>query len=284
MSGASVPAVLLPLAAQRDLRRAVDLLERSSFAVRLANYAGKPLNRVLGFVPELDSTLRRLAQSAILRCLEVAIDSQEDEDFPPSSWLPKALTGLTGGLGGLFGAVALPVELPVTTTLMLRAIADIARDQGEDLSTIDGRLACLEVFALGTGPRSERHSDFGYYASRVLFAKLSSEVVSYVAERSVLDVSAPVVTRLVGEIAGRFGLVLSERVAAGAVPVLGAVSGATLNVIFMRHFERVATGHFTLRRMEREHGQQMIRQCYKQAVADLGTLSRREIVRAPATR
>jgi hypothetical protein len=279
-----VPDVVLPLAVRRDLRRAVDLLERSSFAVRLADYAGKPLNRVLGLVPGLDSSLRRLAQSAILRCLEVAIDSQVDEDFPPSSWLPKALTGLIGGLGGLFGAVALPVELPVTTTLMLRAIADIARDQGEDLSTVDGRLACLEVFALGTGRQSEKHSDFGYYASRVMFAKLSSEVVSYMAERSILDVSAPVVTRLVGEIAGRFGLVLSERVAAGAVPVLGAVSSATLNVIFMRHFERVATGHFTLRRMEREHGQEMIQQCYKQVVADLGTLSRREIIRASATR
>jgi hypothetical protein len=260
MTEGSVSAYVLPLAAQRDVRKAVDLLESPSFAVRLADYAGKPLTRALGFVPKLDSTLRKLAQSAILRCLEVAIDSQEDEDFPPSSWLPRALTGLTGGIGGLFGAVALPVELPLTTTLMLRAIADIARHQGEDLSTVDGRLACLEVFGLGAGRSSDKPSELGYYASRVLFAKLSSDVVSFVAERNVLDISAPVVTRLVGEIAGRFGIVLSERVAAGVVPVLGAVSGATLNVMFTSQFERIAIAHFTLRRLEREYGGEVIQQ------------------------
>lgn len=266
MTGTTTQPAVLTLAAQRDLQLAVGLLETSSFAVRLAEYAGKPLDRVLGVIPGLDRAVRGVAQSAILRCLEIAIDSLEKGDFPPSSWLPKAMTGLTGGIGGLFGAVALPLELPLTTTLMLRSIADIARHQGEDLTAIEGRLACLEIFALG-GRRSDAGTDIGYYASRALFAKLSSDVISYVVERSALDVTAPVVTRLVGEIAGRFGLVLSERVAAGAVPVLGAVSGATLNVIFMHHFERVATGHFTLRRLEREHGRKAIGQGYQEIAA-----------------
>lgn len=258
----SAGQVLLTPAAQRDLRQAVSLLESSSFAVRLADYAGKPLNRVLRVVPKLDSRLRDVANAAIVRCLEVAIDSLEEETLPPSIWLPKTLTGLTGGIGGLFGVLALPVELPLTTTLMLRSIADIARYQGEDLAVMEARLACLEVFALG-GWRSRTNTDIGYYASRAMFARLSNDVVTYVVERSALDASAPVVTRLVGEIAGRFGLVLSERAAAAAVPVVGAVSGATLNMLFMHHFERVATGHFTLRRMERTFGREAVRQAYK---------------------
>jgi len=56
--------------------------------------------------------------------------------------------GRRRGFGGLFGAASLPIELPVTTILILRAIADIARHHGEDLSTIEGRLACVEVFAM----------------------------------------------------------------------------------------------------------------------------------------
>lgn len=258
----SAGQALLTPKAQRDLRQAVSLLESSSFAVRLADYAGKPLNRVLRAVPKLDGSLREVANAAIVRCLEVAINSLEQEAFPPSTWLPKTLTGLTGGIGGLFGALALPVELPLTTTLMLRSIADIARYQGEDLAVREARLACLEVFALG-GRRSGTNTDIGYYASRAMFAKLSSDVVAHVVERGASDASAPVVTRLVGEIAGRFGLVLSERAAAAAVPVVGAVSGATLNMLFMHHFERVATGHFTLRRMERAFGREAVRHAYK---------------------
>ena len=75
----------------------------------------------------------------------------------PSRWVPRVMTGLAGGFGGLFGAFALPIELPFTTTLMLQSIADIARHYGEDLARPEARLACLEVFALGD-PRSGRRA------------------------------------------------------------------------------------------------------------------------------
>ena len=251
----------LPAVAREELREAVRLLVSASFAVRLADYADQPLNRAISVIPRLNRALHKAVNAAIFRCLEVAIDSLEEEQFPPSAWLPKAMTGLTGGIGGLFGPLALPIELPLTTTLMLRSIADIARYQGEDLTGIEGRLACLEVFALG-GRQPKSKTDLGYYAVRTMFAKLSSELVTYVMERSMLDLSAPVATRLVGEVAGRFGVVVSERAAASAVPILGAVSGATLNVIFMHHFERIATAHFTLRRLERQHGNVAVSQLY----------------------
>jgi len=59
-------------------------------------------------------------------------------------------------------------------------------------------------------------------------------------------------------------VVVSERVAASAVPVLGAVGGATINMIFMDHFERIARGHFALRRLERMHGQAEVRRLYSE--------------------
>ncbi len=171
------------------------------------------------------------------------------------------MTVLTGGIGGLFGAAALPLELPLTTTLMLRSIADIARHHGEDLTDIEARLSCLEVFALG-GRKSDSKADIGYYAARAMFTKLSSDLVSHLVERGVVEISTPVVTRLVSAVVSRFGLVISEKAAATAVPVLGAVSGAMLNMVFMDHFERIAQGHFTLRRLERQHGREAIGRLY----------------------
>jgi hypothetical protein len=99
--------------------------------------------------------------------------------------------------------------------------------------------------------------------------KYTSDVAAFAFERGALDVSAPVVGGLVSEIASRFGLVVSDKFAAGAVPILGAVGGATVNVLFMDHFQRIAKGHFTLRRLERTYGGAIIRQHYAELAAPL---------------
>jgi hypothetical protein len=44
-----------------------------------------------------------------------------------SQLLHKALATASGAAGGAFGLAALPFELPVSTIIMLRSIADIAR-------------------------------------------------------------------------------------------------------------------------------------------------------------
>jgi hypothetical protein len=164
-------------------------------------------------------------------------------------------------VGGFFGMAALPIELPLTTTLMLRAIAEIAREEGEDLSRLETRLACIEVFALGSrGPNDK--VNLGYYATRLVLARLVLDVAAAVSQRGAISASTPVVARLVGEIVGRFGLVVSDMSASSVVPVIGAIGGATVNVIFTDHFQRVARGHFTMRRLERIYGAQTIRSAY----------------------
>ena len=64
---------------------------------------------------------------------------------------------------------------------------------------------------------------------------------------------------LTSEVASRFGVVVWERMAATAIPLAGAAGGAAINMIFMKHFQSVAKGHFTLRRLERIHGEAAIR-------------------------
>jgi hypothetical protein len=64
-------------------------------------------------------------------------------------------------------------------------------------------------------------------------------------------------------------LVASERAAASAVPVLGAVGGATVNMIFMNHFQRLAHGHFTIRRLERRYGSAVVHRHYDAVRSEL---------------
>ena len=256
-------ALATNLADQAALKNAVKYLESRNFAARLADYAGVPVNRVLGFLPKsLNKQLSGAVRQAVMKGLEVAVDTL-DEKPPrsPARGFSSFLAGVTGGVSGLFGFGALAVELPLTTTLMLRAIAEIAQHQGEDLSTLEARLACLEVFAYGA-KRGEDNLDVGYYAARTLISKYTHDIAAMALERGAIDASAPVVASLVSEIVSRFGLVVSDKVAAGALPIIGAVGGATVNIVFMDHFQRVAHAHFTLRRLERTYGSAHIKERY----------------------
>jgi len=255
--------VTLPPSHQQALQRAVAYLESRDFAARLADYAGRPIARAMLLMPRAASArINKVVETAILNSLNIAIRSIEPHSKrPPAHRTASLLAGISGGFGGFFGIAALPIELPVTTTLMLRAIADIARHHGEDLSTLEARLACVEVFALGT-PEPGKRTDIGYYASRALISRLTASTAAVFAERGVANVSAPVVSSLATEIAMRFGIVVTERSAASALPVLGAVGGATVNMIFMNHFQRVARGHFAIRRLERQYGAGLVRRLY----------------------
>jgi hypothetical protein len=250
---------------QKALQRAFGHLESQNFAARLADYAGQPVDRVLRVVPKVASSgLNHVLETVILRCLNLAIRSIDQRaKGPPATQLSSLLAGINGGVSGFFGVAALPIELPLTTTLMLRAIADTARHYGEDLSLLESRLACIEVFALGSR-NSQKRLDVGYYATRALLTKLSGDASTYLMERGAVSASTPVVSSLVSEIAARFGVVVSERFAASALPVLGAVGGATVNVIFMNHFQRVAQGHFIIRRLERLYGSATVRRQYEE--------------------
>jgi EcsC protein family len=266
--GVQSVAAPLPRAHYRALARAVNTLESSNFAARLADYAGAPVNRVVQLLPRRASRgLSRAVEAAIHKSLKTAIGSLDPVPAPPATWMSTAIAGLTGGVSGFFGMAGLVVELPLTTTIMLRAIADIARHNGEDLRTLEARLACLQVFALGSRSSAAVRADLGYFAARALMTRLSGNAAAFVVERGAAELSGVMLNSLVAEIVSRFSIVVSDRVAASALPVVGAVGGATVNVIFMNHFQQVAQGHFTIRRLEREYGAETVRVHYAELVA-----------------
>ena len=67
-------------------------------------------------------------RKSIETALDVALWTMDHRHAQaPSNWWHKLAVGTTGAAGGVFGLPALGIELPVSTTIMLRSIADIAR-------------------------------------------------------------------------------------------------------------------------------------------------------------
>jgi hypothetical protein len=250
------------------LAAAATTLENPNLAARIADYAGAPVNRVLAMLPKAaDRGLSKAAETAMMRCLKTAIRTlDEKEERRPKPWLSSMAAGVTGGVSGFVGVAALPHELPVTATLMLRSVAAIARHKGENLTQPEPRFACLQVFGLGARSTGGR-GDIGYFAARTMLSRLSGSAVAEIMQRGALQLSSPVASSLVSALVSRFSLVVSDRLAASALPVVGAIGGATINVIFMSHFQRIAEAHFTVRSLERRYGFDTVHQHYRAALA-----------------
>ena len=95
-----------------------------------------------------------------------------------------------------------------------------------------------------------------------MLAKTVSEAARFVAERGVIKEGAPILLKFVTQVAARFELVVTQKVAAQALPVVGALGGAAVNYAFIEHFQDIARGHFTVRRPERIYGKDKVRAEY----------------------
>ncbi len=250
---------------QEALRYAKALLENPGLAAKITGLIGMPIEKALQLLP---GKWAQVVNEATRRSLETALQAAllTLDDTPKSnSWefLHKLAVVATGAGGGALGLLGLPVELPLSTTIMLRSIADIARSEGERLRTPDAKLACLEVFALGGPSKSDDASESAYFLMRAALAKSVSEAAGYIAQRGLVEEGAPAIVRLIAQLATRFGVNVSEKVAAQAVPVIGAAGGVVVNVLFIDHFQEMARGHFIVRRLERMYDPQFVREEYE---------------------
>ena len=252
----------------RALQEAKRLLERPGLTARISEVLGKPIERGFEFLPEdWREKVTQATRTALMKGLNFSVGTLGGTKRRRSrDMLHKLLVTASGAGSGALGLLALPLELPISTCLMLRSIADIARSEGHNLFDPETRLSCMEVLALGAKELGEEAVESGYWAIRATMAKAVSEAASYIAERGIADEGAPALLRFIMRVATRFGVVVSEEVAAKAVPVVGAFGGATINYLFMDHFQKMAKGHFIVRRLESKYGQEMVQESYRMAV------------------
>jgi hypothetical protein len=255
---------------RKELQAAKNLLENPGVAARLTNFIGAPIEKGFGLLPgNWNKNISEVTQAALLKASDMAIFTMKDIPGETASNIWHKLgVAVSGGVGGFFGITAIAAELPITTSIMLRSIADVARSQGESITAMETKMACLEVFALGGNSKSDDGTESGYYAVRAGLARAVADASEFLATKTMTGEGAPVLVRLIGKIAERFGVQVTEKAAAQAVPAIGAAGGAIINTIFIDHFQDMARGHFIVRKLERKHGKELVKRLY----AELPTL------------
>lgn len=247
-----------------DLKKAKMLLENPGIVANMTNLFGFAIEKGFELLPKnWNVKVGEVTQAALSKAVHAAVFTMKELPGEEASniW-HKAAVALSGGVGGFFGLPALAVELPISTTIMLRSIADIARSEGESICDIESKIACIEVFALGGPNKSDDASESGYFVIRAALSKSVAKAAEYVAEKGLAEEGAPALLRLIIQISERFSIQVSEKVAAQAIPAIGAAGGALINTLFIDHFQDMARGHFIVRRLERKYGKEAVEAMY----------------------
>jgi hypothetical protein len=259
------------------LRASVDLLDTQSFATKLTSAVGGVIERGVALLPSpVHDGLTKIVAGSLSTALGGALLTlDKDTQGDPWDWFHKAMVTATGAAGGATGLAGAAVELPISTAIMLRSIADIARSHGEDLRSNEVRLSCLQVFALGSPSPADDAAETGYWFVRAALSEAVKDAIRYASAQGAASASAPWFVVAIHKVAERFGVAVSQKLAAQAVPVLGGIMGAVVNFAFIDHFQDTARGHFTIRALERQYGQEAVRECFERIRADKQSKSSR---------
>lgn len=263
-----------------DLKRAVSLLETPSVTIRMVNLVGTPIEWGVSKLPKgALKKVQSISQIALRKSVNIALKTMDDVPARESSTrMHKIAAAATGAVGGFFGFTMLAVELPITTTIMMRSIVDVARSEGFAIADLSVQKACVEVFALGGKSDKDDASDSGYYASRGMLTETikhtTRELVGLASQRGGESAAKAMGTsqigaslaKLIDAVATRFGVVITEKMAAQIVPVLGAATGAAINTLFTDHYQDMARGHFIIRRLEKKYGTEHVEAAYREVL------------------
>jgi len=252
---------------KRDLRRAYDLLENPGFRIKVMNTVGMPIEKGMDLLPaSVNKQIAKASNVALSKAADFSLFTFSSKKIEKSSnWFHRAAvwgTGFAGGFGGIPGTL---IEVPISTMIMLRSILDIARSEGEDLEQPAARLAALQVFALGGNSTSDDLADSAYYAVRMAMAAEVDAALKFLTKGggSMANKNAPAIIRLIAKIASRFGVTVSEKAVAQAMPFIGGGIGVIINDIFIAHYQDMARGHFIVRRLERKYGKNIVQKTYE---------------------
>lgn len=223
-----------------DVDRRIAALARrhrgaNTLGIQVVNLIGMRAESLLARLP---APARARLDDVTMRALRASVAAaQVSRGVVPDQrgWLHTALAtglGAVGGIGGLPSALA---ELPVTVTVLFRAIQAAAAENGFDPADPEVQALCLSVFATAGPLAQDDGADMGFLAARV-------------------TLTGGAVHKVVAAVAPRLATALGQKLAAQTVPVLGAAAGAATNYVYTSYYQDMAHVVFGLRRLERESG------------------------------
>jgi len=203
--------------------------------IQVLNMVGGQAESLLARLPDgVRARLGETTEQALQFSMQAAHRSRGVLTETPG-WWSRALTTAMGGLGGLGGLPTALAELPVTTTVLLRAIQDVAVEHGFDPDEAGVQYDCIQVFAAAGPLDHDDGSDLAFLSTRI-------------------TVTGPALKALIARVAPRLSVVLGQKLAAQTVPVLGAAAGAATNYAYTSYYQQMAHVHFGLRRLAIEAG------------------------------
>jgi hypothetical protein len=238
----SLPAIIPP-GYQAEIEALARRLARANGPVmRLVNGLGSKLEGQLDLLPE---RYRLQVEGLVAQALGAAYGlAARTPDLGQRGPVAAVIaSGAAGGAGGLAASLA---ELPVTVTLILNAIRAEARAAGFDPDSPGIRAECLRVFAAGSPLASDDGVNISFLTAR-------------------LSITGQALQSLIASIAPKLAAALGQKLAAQAVPVLGAVSGAALNAAYLSYYREVARIRFALLRLAEVHGAEPVLAAFKAA-------------------
>lgn len=213
-------------------------LDRLARQYRSASGPGIQMLNLLGgkaenLIDRLPSPVRAGLFEATEQALHVAMRAADHSrravpDQRP--WVNTAMTtamGAAGGFGGLPGSL---VELPATTTVLLRAIQSAAVSEGFDPGATSVQFDCVRVFSSAGPLAHDDGADLGFVTLR-------------------LSLTGHALHKLIAAVTPRLAAAMGQKLAAQSVPVLGAMAGAGSNYVYTRYYQDMARVHFGLRRL-----------------------------------
>lgn len=233
MKGKPVPDTTAMIAIDVDAeldRLAARYRGAGGVGIQVLNLLGGQTDTLLEHLPE---PVRAGLEEGAERALKIAMTAAHGSRRvvpDQAGWLNTAAAtamGAAGGFGGLPTALA---ELPVTTTVLLRAIQGVAVSYGFDPDAENVQFDCIQVFAAAGPLESDDGADLGFLSARVAL-------------------SSGAVQGLIARVAPRLAAVLGQKLAAQAVPILGAVAGAATNYAYTSYYQEIAHVHFGLRKL-----------------------------------
>lgn len=199
-------------------------------AVQMLNMLG---GKAEGLLDKLPNDVRAGLGAATEQALKLAMETAQTTrravpDQKP--WVNTAVTTAMGAAGGVGGLPSALIELPATTTMLLRSIQGVAADHGFDPAAENVKFDCIRVFAAAGPLDADDGADLGFLSVR-------------------LTLSGGAMQKLIATVAPKLAAVLGQKLAAQTVPVLGAVAGAGTNYVYTRYYQQIAHVHFGLRRL-----------------------------------
>ncbi|SMP22092.1 EcsC family protein [Shimia sagamensis] len=202
----------------------------SGLGMKVLGVLGMPVSGLLKSLPgEVQDGLGGATEVALMQAVKWADGSRGLVKDQPD-WVNASVTAALGAAGGVGGVTSSLAELPITITVLLRAIQSVGVQYGFDPSHESVRFDCVRVLAANGPFEADRGADLAMLEQRAGLAMGGTKWISAV-------------------IVPKLAPVLGQKLAAQMVPVIGAAAGAATNYAYTSYYQDIAHVHFGLRRL-----------------------------------